>query len=94
MGFSSPPTCQLRQGGTNDVVNQQIKEKKMKFKKIEIDENSYIKYLENGVFEIHTSVSGPLGAEVYFFERGLLQGRQRRSYSFVTQIYKVKYETE
>jgi len=55
---------------------------------------SYIKYLENGIFEIHTSVSGPLGAEVYFFERGLLQGRQRRSYSFVTQIYKVKYEAE
>ena len=64
----------------------------MKFKKIEIDENSYIKYLENGIFEIHTSVSGPLGAEVYFFERGLLQGRQRRSYYFVTQIYKIRYE--
>ena len=65
----------------------------MKFTKIEIDENSYIKYLENGNFEIHTRVSGPLGAEVYFFERGLLQGRQRRSYSFISQIYKVKYET-
>jgi len=64
----------------------------MKFKKIKIDENSYIKYLENGIFEIHTSVLGPLGAEVYFFERGLLQGRQRRSYSFVTQIYKIRYE--
>ena len=64
----------------------------MKFTKIEIDENSYIKYLENGNFEIHTRVSGPLGTEVYFFERGLLQGRQRRSYSFVTKIYKVKYE--
>ena len=66
----------------------------MKFTKIEIDENSYIKYLENGNFEIHTRVSGPLGAEVYFFENGLLQGRQRRIYSFVTQIDKVKYETE
>jgi hypothetical protein len=66
----------------------------MKFKRIEIDKNSYIKYLENGNFEIHTRVWGPLGAEVYFFENGLLQGRQRRSYSFVTQIYKVKYETE
>ena len=30
MGFSSPPTCQLRQGGTNDVVNQQLKELKMR----------------------------------------------------------------
>lgn len=65
----------------------------MKFTKIEIDENSYIKYLENGNFEIHTRASGPLGAEVYFFERGLLQGRQRRSYSFISQMYKVKYET-
>ena len=63
----------------------------MKFKKIEIDKHSYIRYLENGTFEIHTSVSGPLGAEVYFFERGLLQGRQRRSYSFITKKYKVKY---
>ena len=66
----------------------------MKFNKIEIDKDSYIKYFENGKFEIHTSVSGPLGAEVYFFERGLLQGRQRRSYSFVTQVYKIKYETD
>ena len=30
MGLSSPPTCQLRQGGTNDVVNQQLKELNMK----------------------------------------------------------------
>jgi len=26
VGFSSPPTCQLRQGGKNDVVNQQLLE--------------------------------------------------------------------
>ena len=94
MGFSSPPTCQLRQGGKSDVVDQQTKEKNMKFKKIEIDKNSYIKYFENGIFEIHTSASGPLGAEVYFFEKGLLKGRQRRSYSFATQIYKVRYVTD
>ena len=30
MRLSSPPTCQLRQGGTNDVVNQQLKELNMK----------------------------------------------------------------
>ena len=30
MRLSSPPTCQLRQGGTNDVVNQQLREKNMK----------------------------------------------------------------
>ena len=28
--LSSPPTCQLRQGGKNDVVNQQLKELNMK----------------------------------------------------------------
>ena len=30
MGLNSPPTCQLRQGGTSDAVNQQLKELKMK----------------------------------------------------------------
>ena len=30
VGLSSPPTCQLRQGGTNDAVNQQLKELNMK----------------------------------------------------------------
>ena len=34
MGFSSPPTCQLRQGGKNDVVNQQIMEIQMKKPKL------------------------------------------------------------
>ena len=29
-GLNSPPTCQLRQGGTSDVVNQQLKELNMK----------------------------------------------------------------
>ena len=29
-GLNSPPTCQLRQGGTNDAVNQQLKELNMK----------------------------------------------------------------
>ena len=30
MRLSSPPTCQLRQGGTNDEVNQQLMELHMK----------------------------------------------------------------
>ncbi len=30
MGLSSPPTCQLRQGGTSDEVNQQLMELQMK----------------------------------------------------------------
>ena len=34
MRLSSPPTCQLRQGGTNDAVNQQLKELKMKKMKV------------------------------------------------------------
>jgi len=32
--LSSPPTCQLRQGGKNDVVNQQIMEMQMKKPKL------------------------------------------------------------
>ena len=34
MRLSSPPTCQLRQGGKNDVVNQQIMEIQMKKPKL------------------------------------------------------------
>jgi len=33
-GLNSPPTCQLRQGGKNDAVNQQPKESKMKKMKL------------------------------------------------------------
>ena len=33
-GLNSPPTCQLRQGGINDVVNQQLKELSMKKPKL------------------------------------------------------------
>ena len=55
MRLSSPPTCQLRQGGTNDVVNQQLKELNMKKLKLlvvrPIDDSktiykNLIKYLE------------------------------------------------
>ena len=35
MRLNSSPTCQLRQGGKNDVVNQQTKEYNMK-KKLEL----------------------------------------------------------
>jgi hypothetical protein len=53
--LSSPPTCQLRQGGKNDVVNQQIMEIQMKKPKLLIVKPSdyketiyknLIKYLE------------------------------------------------
>jgi len=53
--LNSPPTCQLRQGGTNDAVNQQIKElnmKKLKLLVFKPNDNrktiykNLIKYLE------------------------------------------------
>ena len=55
MRLSSPPTCQLRQGGTNDEVNQQLKElnmKKLKLLVVKPNDNrktiykNLIKYLE------------------------------------------------
>ena len=55
MGLSSPPTCQLRQGGTNDEVNQQLMELDMKKLKLLVAKPSddrktiyknLIKYLE------------------------------------------------
>ena len=55
MRLGSPPTCQLRQGGTNDVVNQQLMELNMKKLKLLVvrpndDRNTIyknlIKYLE------------------------------------------------
>ena len=64
----------------------------MDFKKIPIDKNSYIKLYENDSFEIHCSASGPLGANVFYFERGMLKWHQRRSYSFVSKKHKIKYE--
>lgn len=58
----------------------------MEFKKIEIDKNNYIKFYQDGNFEIHCRASGPTGANVYFFKNkygGVLRWKQRRSYSFV-----------
>jgi LPS O-antigen subunit length determinant protein (WzzB/FepE family) len=55
VGLNSPPTYQLRQGGINDVVNQQLKELNMKkLKLLVVRPNDYrktiyknlIKYLE------------------------------------------------
>ena len=56
MGLNSPPTCQLRQGGTNDAVNQQLKEinmKKLKLLVVKPNDDrktiykNLIKYLEH-----------------------------------------------
>jgi hypothetical protein len=64
----------------------------MDFKKIPINQSSYIRLYEDDTFEVHCSAQGPLGANVYYFKRGLLEWKQRRSYSFVSKKYKVTYE--
>jgi len=69
----------------------------MKFEKIEIDKYNYIKLLDDGNFEVHCRASGPLGANVYFFENrsgGLLRWKQRRSYAFVAKKQKLNFEEE
>lgn len=58
-------------------------------KKIAIDKNNYVKVFADGSFEVNCKASGPLGANVYFFENnggGLLKWSQRRSYSLITKI--------
>ncbi len=57
----------------------------MDFKKIEVDEDTYIRYWDKDNFELHIRATGPLGAWVYKYTNGLLNWRQRRSYSFVTR---------
>ena len=59
----------------------------MDFKKIVIDKNVYIKYMNKNDYELHIRASGPNGSWVYKFENGLLKWRQRRSYSFVSKLY-------
>jgi len=64
----------------------------MNFKKIPINQSSYIRLYEDDTFEVHCSAQGPLGANVYHFKRDLLEWKQRRSYSFVSKKYKINYE--
>ena len=59
-------------------------------KRINIDENNYIKVLPSGDFELHCYASGPAGANVYYFKNkngGLLEWTQRRSYGGMGKIY-------
>ena len=63
----------------------------MDFKKIEVDEDTYIRYRDADNFELHIRATGPLGAWVYKYTNGLLDWRQRRSYSFVTRPAKPKW---
>ena len=64
----------------------------MKFKKIEINESSYIRLYENDTFEVHCYAQGPLGANVYSFQRGILEWKQRRSYMGASKKYKISYK--
>ena len=64
----------------------------MNYRKIQINKSSYIRLYEDNTFEVHCFVQGPLGANVYHFKRGILKWKQRRSYSFVSKKYKIKYE--
>ena len=64
----------------------------MDFKKIVIDKNVYIKYMNRNDYELHIRASGPNGAFVYKYENGLLKWRQRRSYSFISKPAKPKWE--
>ena len=61
-------------------------------RKIKIDKYSYIRWEEDGKFALHTSVSGPTGAEVYYFERGFIKAKQRRSYAGCSPAIDVKWQ--
>ena len=77
--------------GKNEKENLHIGGE-MDYKKIKINESTYVKLFDDDRFEVHCSATGPLGAEVYSFKRGHLEWKQRRSYSFVSKRYKVTYE--
>lgn len=66
----------------------------MDFKKIVIDKNVYIKYMNKNDYELHIRASGPNGAFVYKYENGLLKWRQRRSYSFIARPSKPNWIEE
>ena len=55
----------------------------MEHKKIIINQDAYIRYVNRDDYELHIRASGPNGAWVYKFERGNLKWRQRRSYAFM-----------
>ena len=70
------------------INNNYFKDEKVSLEKMRKDNLSP----EDDTFEVHCSAQGPLGANVYHFKRGLLEWKQRRSYSFVSKKYKVNYE--
>ena len=61
-------------------------------KKIKIDAYSYILWDEVGKFTLHTSVYGPSGAEVYYFERGFVKAKQRRHYAGASALIPIRWD--
>ena len=55
----------------------------MEHKKIIIDQDAYIRYVNRDDYELHIRACGPNGAWVYKFKKGNLKWKQRRSYSFL-----------
>ena len=60
----------------------------MEHKKIIIDEDAYIRYINKDNYELHVRTWGPTGAWVYKFDRGNLKWKQRRSYAFLARPLK------
>ena len=63
-------------------------------KRINIDDNNYIKILPGGDFELHCFACGPTGANVYRFKNnngGILEWTQRRSYGGMGKKYALRH---
>ena len=60
----------------------------MEHKKIIIDQDAYIRYVNRDDYELHIRACGPNGAWVYKFKKGNLKWKQRRSYSFLARPLK------
>ena len=60
--------------------------------KIEIDHNKHLLKFEDGTFELHIGTTGPIGADVYFFDEfARLTGKQRRSPYFWTEVEEINF---
>ena len=60
----------------------------MEHKKIIIDQDAYIRYLNKDNYELRIKASGPIGVWVYKFKKGNLKWKQRRSYAFLARPLK------
>ena len=60
----------------------------MEHKKIIIDQDAYIRYVNRDDYELHIRACGPNGAWVYKFKKGNLKWKQRRSYAFLARPLK------